>query len=132
MSLMIELGDQVSVIDLYEKLETIDPQAELIFGDTIKQLRSGFCREGSALMQSLKIPERGYASSSLQAGSFGFTNIVGEVRELKLRCNGGFANISYQQNFEYNIPEDWESCHLQLIGTPDTSATLYQTKAACE
>ena len=89
----------------------------------------------------LKSDDRGYRVSrqidasefwsiDLFKQAFYFENISGQLDELKLRCQKKYMFFSVSTDQQYNVPESWGQCSLQVQGTPDSTFDFVQLPAS--
>lgn len=62
----------------------------------------------------------------LYKGRFSFSNVVGRLDEIKLRCTGIYRIFPFQEDLQYTIPESWGSCLLEVLGDPEATFSLRQ------
>ena len=130
-SLLIQSQDYGAAVEQYLKLIEIYPNAVEGFGKTISQINKNNCSIDQSLLQPVKISQRGNWFTYIQKNTFGITDIEGQIDEFKVRCDQIFSNFKYQENVEYTIPEHVSGCHIEVIGSPQTQAQIYQFDSNC-
>lgn len=58
--------------------------------------------------------------------SFYFVDVKGELAELKLHCDRGFAGFRFQPDLRYSVEDGFQDCSLTVIGNPGTTFTLVE------
>ena len=122
--LLIQTSQYGAAISEYLTLKKIDPKADEIFKDSIKQIND-IKNNNQTVVTKLQLNAQGYHSTALFKRSFGFDQ-GSDVKQLKLRCTKKFAALEYQLDSLYELPESWGECLLQIIGTPGSTVELYQ------
>jgi len=72
------------------------------------------------------IKTNGYWGIKLLKNEFQLDDVSGDIRELKLRCQGSFVFFEFEPETKYNISSRAGRCSLELTGDPDTTFTLVQ------
>jgi len=54
------------------------------------------------------------------------SDIKGNVQVLKFRCDRRFKELVFQADSEYKIPASWGECLVEIVGEPNSLATLIQ------
>ena len=65
-------------------------------------------------------------SIGLVKNTFLFSEVEGEIDELKLRCSKKYVFLEYLEDKIYQIPKSYGWCDLSVIGTPETQFELVQ------
>ena len=63
----------------------------------------------------------------LVRSSFRLDGIQGEVLELRVHCDRGYAIFTFTPQMLYTINSDWQSCGLVVVGVPDTKLIVIET-----
>lgn len=82
--------------------------------------------QNDQVVSEIKIHKRGYSSMYIFKNIFSFKDIDGQINKLKFRCRNSFAELAFNAESEYKIPESWGKCHIQIVGDAGTSARLVQ------
>ncbi|MDB0050908.1 energy transducer TonB [Pseudomonadales bacterium] len=65
-------------------------------------------------------------SHRLLKQSFDIVDVKGELAELKLYCDKGFAGFRFQPDLRYSVEDGFQDCSLTVIGNPGTIFTLVE------
>ena len=65
-------------------------------------------------------------SHKLLKQSFYIVDVKGELAELKLYCDKGFAGFRFQPDLRYSVEDGFQDCSLTVIGNPGTTFTLVE------
>lgn len=128
--LLIEAGYYGEALEAYNdaryKLRS-DYRAQLreLFAPTIAQI-TDIINSDQAFSRPVKVGESGYTFLPLAKPNFGFDDIIGKFETIKLRCERKFAELKFVADSDYQIPENWGACQLQLLGKDGASAQLVQ------
>jgi hypothetical protein len=57
---------------------------------------------------------------------FGFTNIVGQLNQLKVNCMERAAASPIAASVEWSVPKSWSDCSIFVKGTPGTTFQIVQ------
>ena len=90
-----------------------------------------------ASIRDLKADDRAYAVEGeipihyswffrLFKKRFQLTDVVGEIAEIKLRCERDFVSFRFDPDLEYSVSEAAGECGLELLGNPNTTFKLVQ------
>lgn len=123
--LLIQTKQYGSAVIEFEELRKLDPQANELFAVAFNQIDEIYNND-HVIRTPITLSENGYTTINLFKSNFGFYNSSNNLSNIKLRCDKKFASLGYQQDLEYKIPKSWGRCNLQVIGTPNTTSTLYQ------
>jgi hypothetical protein len=69
----------------------------------------------------MTIEPRGHGSLTLFKQAFSISEVSGKLIALNLRCERNFSSLAFDLTSEYNVPEKWGKCYLQIIGEPETT-----------
>ena len=103
----------------------IDPEAEQKFRKMLDEIHQGIDSDQATGIE-LKIHERGHTALDLFESRFSFSDIKGQLSEIKLRCRNKFQQLDFNADAEYEIPKSWGHCQLQVIGEAGTEFVLVQ------
>lgn len=81
--------------------------------------------EGSSLIKA-SLGDRGYVVEHLFKNTLAVIDIQGAVNILKFRCDTRFETVLFRIESDYQIPESWGKCLVEIVGTPNTKLGLYQ------
>jgi len=59
--------------------------------------------------------------------SFSFTEVQGDIAELRLHCEKGYVGFVYEDGMTYSVADGVGSCFLTAIGDPDTTFKLIES-----
>jgi hypothetical protein len=62
--------------------------------------------------------------------AFSLTEVQGNIDEISVACEAKYAIFPFKKDVEYNIPENWGSCTLRILGDPGTGFTVWQMPRA--
>ncbi len=125
LELLLKNGRYSEFISYYEAFRKMNPKMNEIFSDafaSVNVLRSG----KQAFAQNIMIDDRGFSEFDLFKRIFYFDTHIGKLKEVKLRCDTKFFKLSRNDQLEYQIPESWGDCNVQILGDPGTNVTLMQ------
>lgn len=95
------------------------------FGEAIQEILD-IRDSDQANGRQIELNKEGFTYLSLFKRSFTFTNVVGELKELKFRCEKKFQEISFQAESDYIVPDSWGECLLEITGKKESKALLIQ------
>lgn len=125
LGLMLELGQNAEFIEKYNKYSKgnkqiveafspyIDKVSKIQFGDDVIARRAMISLRGSTFLTLLK-------------RTFVIELEEGEVEMFSLRCDTKFLKVEFKRDEQYQLPESWGTCQLQLIGQPRSLVTIIQ------
>lgn len=123
--LQVKANDYFGALDTAESFDEDMKQNPAIVESiaAIKKLSSS----NEAFSVRGEIPKNSSWNFSLLKPNFSILLSEGEIEEIKLRCEAKYALVRYKPDFEYNIPQDYGRCSLELIGSPGAEFTLVQS-----
>lgn len=121
----IESQHYGGALNAFDRLLEIDSEAETIFGNALDQIDEIY-RSDKPVAVDIEVPDRGYNLTYLFKKNFSILDVVGQISGLKLRCRNKFAELEFNSDAEYQVPDSWGKCHVQILGTPKTAAKLVQ------
>lgn len=129
-NLAIELGRYGEAINAYYSAlrnhsSEIDSGLRQMFGPTIEQI-SEILTSDKAFARSVSIHPERTTFVDLKKNNFAFEDVSGDFTNLKLRCTRKFAKLPFAADSDYQIPEGWGDCQMQVLGTPGATAKLIQ------
>jgi hypothetical protein len=93
--------------------------------DIVKQIER--IREGDGLVVVRGIIGAGNSSyHRLVKSQFSFSEVIGDIAELRLRCERGYVGFVYQEGTAYEAESGVGECSLQIIGDPGTTFKLLE------
>ena len=57
---------------------------------------------------------------------FRFSEVSGDIAELRLRCEKGYVGFVYQEEIAFEVDDEAGECSLQVIGDPGTTFKLLE------
>ena len=67
-----------------------------------------------------------FVHHSLLRSRFSFTEVEGDIAELRLRCEKGYVGFIYKEEITFEVDEEAGECGLQVIGDPGTTFKLLE------
>ncbi len=128
--LTIEAGYYGEAIDAYYRAtqkhsSEIRAGLRKLFEPSINQIIE-IIESEKAFARPVKIHPERTTYVNLKKAGFGFDEVAGKFETVKLRCQHKYAELAFQADSEYELPESWGRCQLQLIGETGSSAQLIQ------
>ena len=65
-------------------------------------------------------------SHSLTARTFTLANVHGRIRDLRVDCDKTAANLDYEADAEWSVPDSWGACTLRVGAKRGTTFALYE------
>lgn len=65
-------------------------------------------------------------SHALTQPTFTIGRVSGEIRDLRLDCDGGDSRLDYQPDVDWTIPSGWSACILRVRAKRGTTFALYE------
>merc|ERR1712065_90135 len=116
----------MGALSTYEEMNKNQQKEDIeLFKDTyqaIKTLKS----DDQTFSIREQLDDRGFLFHSLIKNSISIFDAQGELNELRLRCQKKYVYFDYSPNKQWNIPNEWGECTLQVIGEPKAEFTLWQ------
>lgn len=75
----------------------------------------------------LELSDSGFVFHKLLKQSIALFDVEGGIDTLKLRCRRKYIYFDYSPNKQWNIPKEWGSCFLQVVGEPNSRFVLAQS-----
>ncbi len=118
------LRDALETSSLLEKYPLTDGDSNYV-EDIVKQIER--IREGDGLVVVNRSVGAGNSSyHRLLKSQFSFSEVVGDIAELRLRCEKGYLGFIYQEGMAYEVEKKHGECSLQVIGNPGTTFKLLE------
>ncbi|MGQ9426655.1 energy transducer TonB [Gilvimarinus sp. F26214L] len=95
------------------------------FTDTYEQILN-LKTNDVAYSVPLVLNDEGYAFYELHKRGFYLEAENDVVQEVKLRCKAKYVFFGYEKDTEYEIPDSWGPCTVQVLGRADKSVRLVQ------
>ena len=93
--------------------------------ETTKQILE--IRSGTGLIVVKgKIDKANSFYHSLLRSRFSFSEVEGDIAELRLRCEKGYVGFIYKEEITFEVDEEAGECGLQVIGDPGTTFKLLE------
>ncbi len=120
-----KLGQAVRTArQLLERELTPDRQAKV--EQLLAQLEAA-ARSEQALVSVGRINQGYRFTHRLLKPSFSFTEVQGDIAELRLHCDKGYVGFIYEEGMTYSVAEGVGDCFLTAIGDPDTTFKLIES-----
>jgi len=58
--------------------------------------------------------------------TFAFVSVSRRIRGLRVDCDHGHTNLTFQEDAEWTVPAAWGQCHLIVYAKPDTTFALVE------
>lgn len=95
-----------------------------LFEERMKEIRQMLAVE-KEYQRPVKLNAEGYGFLTLVKRSVRLSDISGSVESFKIRCTQKFHQQEFASQLE--VPAEWGTCQLQIIGTPETTMVLSQS-----
>lgn len=125
LKLMLDLGHNAEALEKYNQFVASTPEISdtfLAYMQKIKQIQGG----DSVLERRVTLARNGRAFLSLLKKSFVVEPITGRIDNFLIRCERRFARFEYQAEAQYDIPEAWGDCEMQLNGESEALVSVLQ------
>lgn len=134
-SIELHLGHYSATFEAYDSLvEVAGAESESVgkFRPIIEELRS--LVDGNNLLQTnAEVQRRGecyrcndsYSFTPVRR-NFTFANVNGELASIEMRCTHKRFESTISDLIEWNIPETWGKCSIQVYGEPGTTFEVLQ------
>lgn len=130
LKLLIEAGNYGEATQVYNDILNrhtgqIAESTKTIFGKTMREI-SDILESDKAFAREIKIADNGYMFLPMSKGGLVFDQVQGDLAKMVLRCSRKYAEIPIKSGDQYQIPESWGYCQMQILGEPGSSALLTQ------
>lgn len=117
LGLMLELGQNAEFIEKYNEYSKGNEQIVEEFSPYIDRV-SKIQLSDEVIARRATISLQGSTFLTLLKRTFFIEVAKGEVEEFLLRCDTKFLKVEFKRNEQYQLPESWGTCQLQLVGEP--------------
>ena len=93
--------------------------------ETTKQILETRSGTGLIVVKG-KIDKANSFYHSLLRSRFSFSEVEGDIAELRLRCEKGYVGFIYKEEITFEVDEEAGECGLQVIGDPGTTFKLLE------
>ena len=93
--------------------------------ETTKQILETRSGTGLIVVKG-KIDKANSFYHSLLRSRFSFSEVEGDIAELRLRCEKGYVGFVYKEEITFEVDGEAGNCSLQVIGDPDTTFKLLE------
>lgn len=83
-------------------------------------------RSEKSFSNAFTVNERGYALRNLLKKRFTIDQVDGQVDELVFRCETKFYRMKFNLDQDYQVPNGWGYCNLQISGKAGTKGRLIE------
>ncbi|MDG1904052.1 MAG: TonB family protein [Arenicella sp.] len=125
LQLLIQLGYYGEARSNYYWLKKEMPDAAERFTKPMSEVYKRL-KDGIAISRPIKILDRGHDFLYLTKRSFEIHDVVGKIEKLNFYCSQRFGAMDFVVGSNYQVPESWGSCDLQIVGESQTTGMLYQ------
>lgn len=122
------LKDYGSALYNFELLRKVDADKASIVAKEINGVFD-WMNNDESLETPVVIPERGNTSFYLLKNRISIRKISGTFTKVILRCDQMHHEVAYTNDLTFDIPEEWGTCHLEVIGDPGATGILTQSPA---
>lgn len=121
----IKLGKFGSALSRYKDLKALseDPSTEL---ESVMSKIIATLNGNKVFTQQFEVGSRSFWIDELSRRQLSVVADSGSIDKLKFRCEAKFFEVEHNDENEYQIPENWGSCSIQIIGDPMTQGRLIQ------
>jgi len=123
--LLVRTQRYAEALSVYRAIKRENPKAAVDFEEMVSKIRLFENSEGAAEV-AVDLGSRGYVVEKLFKKSLMVSDIKGNVQVLKFRCDRRFKELVFQADSEYKIPASWGECLVEIVGEPNSLATLIQ------
>ncbi len=124
--LNLQLGRFAESVSEYEELALEDEQAASVFDQAIEQIRD-LRKLKRSHAQNTKIVANRHTEISLIGDRVKLRSVTGTLEALKFRCSAKFFETPFELEKEYEIPDEWGHCHMEIVGEPGSTAEVIQS-----
>ena len=110
---------------LFKVIEKEDSVTASTLAGTVAKLAQ-LKDDDSHVSVNIALGERGYALEHLFKRNLSLFDVEGEIKALKFRCSHRFQEFLFKVDSEYQIPNSWGSCLVEVVGQPGSIAKLVQ------
>jgi len=121
--LELKLGHYLEALYGHKELQKSHPDLASKFSSAISEAEN-ILRSSKAFARRVDLSERGNQHLNLLATKFAIDEVEGSISNLIFRCERGYAELEFQHSSEYEVPEKWGLCWLDISGEPQTIARL--------
>ena len=116
-----------NALDTWETLGEyqLEPEMQQQLKETVDKIL-GFAQSDQPVSLEGWINDANKFSHKLLKQSFYIVDVKGELAELKLYCDKGFAGFRFQPDLRYSVEDGFQDCSLTVIGNPGTTFTLVE------
>ncbi|MBL4673408.1 MAG: hypothetical protein JKX81_14210 [Arenicella sp.] len=75
---------------------------------------------------AFELTERGHVLRNLLKNRFTIDQVEGQIDDLTFRCETKFYRMKFNLEQDYQVPESWGYCNLQISGTAGTKGRLIE------
>lgn len=119
------LGRRRDALDTYERLARfVDPESLVAFEELAERLREEW-ETIDALPVLARTDEEPWRITPSRR-TFTFADVVGRIRSIDIECDRRAANLAFQADVEWSLPEAWGNCELFVDADPGTTFTYYE------
>jgi hypothetical protein len=120
------LKDYGSALYNFELLRKVDADTASIVAKEIKEVFV-WMNNDESLETPVVIPERGNTSFYLLKNRMSIRKTSGTFTKVILRCDRMHHELEFTNELTFDIPKEWGTCHLEVIGDSGSTATLTQS-----
>ncbi len=126
-SLQTELKDFGGALKTYEliKAEDMDPAVADRLAATVASIQELKTDDRACSVEG-EIPKHYSWFFSLFKNTFQITDVVGDIAEIKLRCERKYVSFRFDPDLEYSVSDEAGACGLELLGDPETTFKFVQ------
>lgn len=95
------------------------------FSSAYQQLL-GVREDESSYARAEDLGKSGVQNLGLFKSGFYMDNVVGDIAELKLRCQAKYQFFAFDPELTYQIPDSFGECRIQVIGDPGSTYDFVQ------
>jgi len=125
LKLLFDLSYYAEALEKFNEYSIGNAQVVSAFFGSIEKIKQIQLGE-DVIERRLDIYRRGYTFLPLLKRSFVITPLVGQLYTIELRCDANHARFEFKQDAQYDIPESWGRCELQMNGQPDSTISVLQ------
>ena len=119
----IQAGQYAEALNTHAEFTNLRAGSDMPFADAIAQITELKGNE-QVVQRSISISESGFTHLPLLKNSFTFIDVNGSISNLILRCEARFTELKYQADAQYELPESWGACDLQVVGSAGTTSKI--------
>ena len=122
--LLVKTKQYAEALIIYERLKELGFDVEA-FTPAITQIQNLKSNNSAYTLQGKTGLDGLWHITLMKRGLF-IDNLGNSITEFRLRCDRKFQHFPFQEDSEYQIPESWGDCNLEVSGAAETNFEVTQ------